>query len=78
MKKTTLEQNRPNLTWRYCQFLEIYCLASVESQHARNFPTTVMKAVLDLDDKLEKLSENWMWEEHKLKLAGFGAPQTMI
>ena len=62
----------------YCQFLEIYCLASVESQHARNFPTTVMKAVRDLDNKLEKLSENWTWDEHKLKLAGFGAPQTMI
>ena len=62
----------------YCQFLEIYCQASLESQHARKFPTTCMKAVIDLDDKLEKLCETWSWEEESLKLAGFGAPKIMI
>ena len=58
--------------------LNEYAVCSVESQHARAFPTSTMVAIMKLEDKLERLSKGWEWSTEEMKLAGFGSPSDII
>ena len=62
----------------YCQLLDLYCACSLESQHSRKFPTSTLLAIMKLEEELENLGENWVWENKNLKFAGFGSPATII
>ena len=62
----------------YCQLLDLYCECSLESQHSRKFPTSTLMAIMKLEEKLENLGKNWVWENKNLKFAGFGSPATII
>ena len=55
-----------------------YAICSVQSQHARTFPITIMAEILKLDDELEELSKCWVWSKEDMKLAGFGRPNDII
>ena len=62
----------------YCSLLDLYAKCSVQSQHARTFPTTTMSAVFELESTLEQLGKGWTWSEEEMVLAGFGAPRAII
>ena len=62
----------------YCQILNSYARASLNSQHVRNFPTTVLASV-DAETKgLEDESKNFEFDSDELSFAGIGEPKMLI
>ena len=56
------------------QLLELYVVASVQSQHSRRFPTQTWSVVAEMREKVRALGVKWKWEEEELKYAGIEAP----
>ena len=60
------------------QLLEIYVVASLQSQHSRRFPTQTWTVISEMREKVRALGERWEWEEEELKYAGIEAPKTVL
>ena len=61
-----------------CQILDIYSKASLHSQYASHFATTVLQHVTDAISELKALAKNWSWNTDNLKLAEIGCPNAII
>lgn len=62
----------------FCQLLDRYAAASLCSQHLRFFPTSVLKEVLLLKQKLIEWKEECSWESSELFHASIGSPKTIV
>ena len=62
----------------FTQILEIYCIVSLEVQHASHFPIQAWASIDSAKAQLANLAENWSWCTNELKLAGIGTPQNII
>ena len=62
----------------FTQILEIYCIVSLEVQHASHFPIQAWASIDSAKVQLANLAENWSWCTNELKLAGIGTPQNII
>ena len=62
----------------FAQILEIYCIVSLEVQHASHFPIQAWASIDAAKAQLAILAENWSWCTNELKLAGIGTPQNII
>lgn len=60
------------------QILEIYCIVSVEVQHASHYPIQSWASIDSAKEQLAKLAENWSWDTQELKLSGIGTPQSIV
>ena len=60
-----------------CQLLEIYCEASVQSQHSKRFPTQAWVTVNEMKEELGRLKEKWTWGDEPLKFVDIEAPATV-
>ena len=60
------------------QILEIYSDVSLSVQHASHFPIQLWPKIDAAKSELRSLSENWIWEDADLKLAGIGNPKSLI
>ena len=60
------------------QILNIVVEASLEAQHSSYFATSSLHLVTEAIKKIEKLSDNWEWEEENLVFAGVGSPSKLI
>ncbi len=59
----------------FAQILEIYCIVSLEVQHASHFPIQAWASIDAAKAQLAILGENWSWCTNELKLAGIGTPK---
>ena len=62
----------------YCQILNYYAKASLNSQNVKNFPTTVLASVEDEAKVLEDAGKNFEFESQELFFAGIGSPDLLI
>ena len=60
------------------QLLEIYCGVSLEVQHASHLPIQAWPRIDSAKSELQSLSENWIWKDGNLKMAGIGNPDFLI
>ena len=62
----------------YCQILNSYAKASLDSQHVKSFPTTVLESVEREGKILEELGKEFKFEDEELFFAGIGSPSELI
>ena len=62
----------------YCQILNSYAKASLDSQHVKSFPTTVLESVDKENIVLENASKDFVFESEELLFAGIGKPSLLI
>ena len=60
------------------QVLEIYCEASLQSQHSSRFPTQAWDIVTEKKDELQKLSVQWTWGTEDLVYTDIEAPSKVL
>lgn len=60
------------------QLLELYCRASLASQHYKRFPTQAWKVVSAMREEVRVLSEKWMWSKEDLEYTGCEAPAKVV
>ena len=60
------------------QLLDSYAAASLSAQHLRFFPTTVLKEVKCLQEKLKLWAEEWSWSKESLYHTTIGTPVQII
>ena len=60
------------------QILSMYTTTSKISQGASTFPTTVLGSIVNLDKKLEELSDKWSWSTEKMEGLQLGPPDLIV
>ena len=60
------------------QLLENYIGASLGAQYASHFPTQIWSQIDAAMEELGKWSNEWTWNENKLKFSGSGTPQQIV
>ena len=60
------------------QLLELYCRASLQSQHYRRFPSQAWKVVISMREEVTKLRDKWTWFEEDLQYTGCEAPSKVV
>jgi hypothetical protein len=60
------------------QLLELYTVASLQSQHSRRFPTQAWAVISEMRDKVARLGDKWVWGEEDLRYAGIEAPAVVV
>ena len=60
------------------QVLDSYSAASLSSQHAAFFPTSVIKAIQKFEANLMIWKTNWTWSSDPLNYASIGIPASVI
>lgn len=60
------------------QVLELYCRASLQSQHSYRFPTQAWAAIVGVKEELEALRNRWKWKEVPLVYTDIQAPATIV
>ena len=56
------------------QLLELYTVASIQSQHSKRFPTQTWSTISEMREKVRALGSKWEWGEEPLQYAGIEAP----
>jgi hypothetical protein len=56
------------------QLLELYTVASLQSQHSYRFPTQAWSVIKEMRAKVAALGERWSWGEEELRFAATEAP----
>ena len=60
------------------QLLELYCTASLQSQHYKRFPTQAWKVVIAMREEVSRLKDKWTWCEEDLVYTGCEAPAKVV
>lgn len=60
------------------QLLELYCRASLQSQHYKRFPTQAWKVVIAMREEVSRLKDKWTWCEEDLVYTGCEAPAKVV
>ena len=60
------------------QLLELYCTASLQSQHYKRFPTQAWKVVIAMREEVARLKDKWTWREEDLEYTGCEAPAKVV
>ena len=60
------------------EILEIYAVASLDSQNSFWFPTQIMQSINEAKTKIKALAIKWKWSEHSLEISGIGSPKSHI
>jgi hypothetical protein len=60
------------------QVLELYCRASLQSQHSYRFPTQAWATIVKVKEELDTLNKKWKWKEDGLKYIDIEAPALIV
>ena len=62
----------------FAQLLEIYAGVSLSVQYAYHFPIQMWSKIDAAKSEILALSNDWIWKDEELKLAGIGNPDFLI
>ena len=62
----------------FAQLLEIYAGVSLAVQYAYHFPIQMWSKIDEAKSEILALSNDWIWKDEELKMAGIGNPDALI
>ena len=62
----------------FAQLLEIYAGVSLAVQYAYHFPIQMWSRIDEAKSEILALSNDWIWKDEELKMAGIGNPDALI
>ena len=62
----------------YAQIFNLIVEASLEAQHSSYFSTSSLHLVMEAMSKIDKLGNEWVWQEENLSFASIGCPAEYV